>query len=480
LHGLIADAHSDCGEMTAAVREVEAALATIEGLPFTVDHLELLLVLMMNHQRQLDVPAAAAVAERIERLAEDIGTPESELVAVFARLAILEERARYREALAVAEPYLDRLRTDPVAHRQTTQFVALEALAMGDLGRLRHANAELVALDQQTGIPGWNYRRYLYAFGEALYRGAWDEAQDVLDEFETTAMISENSRLATIGPVVGAVLSAYRGDIDDAERRLQQGRERLEKGLVEPAAGRGVLAVFGAIVALEKGDPAAARALIEPVAAPNPYVLAGVIPPWGLSSLAEARARTGATFAAREAAGLLAAVGPDGTHPAAMARRLEGLAAAADGNLGEARRLLLEARSGFERLRLPFETARAAIEAAEVDDPTEVNELLTSAHRVMSGLGARRYVARATRLLEQSGATVPRHQSNEVGLTERQREVAGLVAKGLSNAEIAERMFVSIRTVTAHLDHIYTKLGIRSRAALAAYITERRHQPIAS
>jgi non-specific serine/threonine protein kinase len=52
-------------------------------------------------------------------------------------------------------------------------------------------------------------------------------------------------------------------------------------------------------------------------------------------------------------------------------------------------------------------------------------------------------------------------------LTPREREVAELVADGLSNAAIAERLVVSVRTVTSHLDHAYTKLGIRSRTELA-------------
>jgi DNA-binding NarL/FixJ family response regulator len=48
--------------------------------------------------------------------------------------------------------------------------------------------------------------------------------------------------------------------------------------------------------------------------------------------------------------------------------------------------------------------------------------------------------------------------------------VALLVAEGLTNAEIAERLTVSVRTVTSHLDHIYGRLGINSRAALARHV----------
>ena len=49
-------------------------------------------------------------------------------------------------------------------------------------------------------------------------------------------------------------------------------------------------------------------------------------------------------------------------------------------------------------------------------------------------------------------------------------EVAELVAAGLTNREIGARLYISIRTVTSHLDHIYTKLGLSSREALAAWV----------
>ena len=58
-------------------------------------------------------------------------------------------------------------------------------------------------------------------------------------------------------------------------------------------------------------------------------------------------------------------------------------------------------------------------------------------------------------------------------LTEAERRVAGLATEGLSNKEIASRLFVTVRTVEVHLKHVYAKLGIRSRAQLAGRLTER-------
>jgi DNA-binding CsgD family transcriptional regulator len=53
-------------------------------------------------------------------------------------------------------------------------------------------------------------------------------------------------------------------------------------------------------------------------------------------------------------------------------------------------------------------------------------------------------------------------------LTEREREVLGLVAQGLTNREVARRLFVSSATVRTHLEHAYEKLGVRTRAAAVA------------
>jgi DNA-binding NarL/FixJ family response regulator len=59
-------------------------------------------------------------------------------------------------------------------------------------------------------------------------------------------------------------------------------------------------------------------------------------------------------------------------------------------------------------------------------------------------------------------------------LTRREREVAELVADGLGNREIAERLYLSKRTVDSHVEHVFTKLRFSSRAQLTAWVLERR------
>jgi len=59
-------------------------------------------------------------------------------------------------------------------------------------------------------------------------------------------------------------------------------------------------------------------------------------------------------------------------------------------------------------------------------------------------------------------------------LTRREKEIAGLVAEGLGNREIADRLFLSKRTVDSHMEHIFTKLGFSSRTQLANWVIEQR------
>ena len=69
----------------------------------------------------------------------------------------------------------------------------------------------------------------------------------------------------------------------------------------------------------------------------------------------------------------------------------------------------------------------------------------------------------------------PPHQSKPAAdpLTSRETQIAALVASGLSNREIAERMVISKRTVDAHVDHIFSKLGISSRVQLTVWLRDR-------
>ena len=74
-------------------------------------------------------------------------------------------------------------------------------------------------------------------------------------------------------------------------------------------------------------------------------------------------------------------------------------------------------------------------------------------------------------------AAVARRQTLPAGLSTREVEVLGLVAEGCSNAQIAQRLVISRRTAEHHVQHIYTKIGVSSRAAAALFAMEHHLLP---
>jgi len=71
----------------------------------------------------------------------------------------------------------------------------------------------------------------------------------------------------------------------------------------------------------------------------------------------------------------------------------------------------------------------------------------------------------------------PNDEPGRHGLTRREREVARLIGQGLTSRQIAERLIISKRTVDAHAEHIRTKLGVHSRAQIAAWAVDGIHHP---
>ena len=97
-------------------------------------------------------------------------------------------------------------------------------------------------------------------------------------------------------------------------------------------------------------------------------------------------------------------------------------------------------------------------------------------HEPEPGASAAVIDARVEKTLSGDEATAmspQRAKPGDLPLSARQLEVSRLVANGLTNAAIAETLGISPRTVTSHLDHIYGRLGIGSRAALTRWIVER-------
>jgi DNA-binding NarL/FixJ family response regulator len=77
----------------------------------------------------------------------------------------------------------------------------------------------------------------------------------------------------------------------------------------------------------------------------------------------------------------------------------------------------------------------------------------------------------------QSASRLGPRRGSSSALTRREAEVAALVARGLTNRDIAAQLFLSVRTVEVHVDHVLTKLGFRTRTQLAAWALEEGLRP---
>jgi DNA-binding CsgD family transcriptional regulator len=147
----------------------------------------------------------------------------------------------------------------------------------------------------------------------------------------------------------------------------------------------------------------------------------------------------------------------------------------------------LAVKTGRPRLALRLAGAADAFRAAnEFSMPAPMQEIVErwlGPARARAGSAAGRLAAEGRRLSpeeairlalanEPDDAAPPGHQGSRPTLTRRETEVAALAAHGLTNRDIAAQLFLSVRTVETHVDHILTKLGFRTRTQLAAWAHE--------
>lgn len=194
-----------------------------------------------------------------------------------------------------------------------------------------------------------------------------------------------------------------------------------------------------------------------------------------LEQLVEARLAVGRAAEAGDAAEALAAIaGSSGRERADAAAALaRGRVAAATGG-EDAVSLLQRAVNGFAELGLRLEAARARLLLARVladDSPQLAIDAARQAHNQLDALGATREADAAAAFMRSLGAK-GRSGPRGVGLlSRREQDVLRLLAEGLSNREIASRLFISPKTAEHHVSRIYGKLGLHTRAEAAAYAT---------
>jgi DNA-binding NarL/FixJ family response regulator len=130
------------------------------------------------------------------------------------------------------------------------------------------------------------------------------------------------------------------------------------------------------------------------------------------------------------------------------------------------------ALAAFVHAGIPYRTAQTQLLLAQVlarDDRELAGAEARAALSVFEDLGAGRDAAAA--LLRDLGVKAARTGPKNLGrLTKREREVLALFGEGLSNPEIAGRLFLSRKTVEHHVARILSKLGLRGRAEAAALV----------
>jgi DNA-binding CsgD family transcriptional regulator len=397
-----------------------------------------------------------------------------------------------RQKASLNQPEVQRLNpgvvADPVRnHGQALDRLDAEIAALADqadsteiirvagaatfVDRLPHCRSALhrvVRNEADTGaVTSTIYADTLLAF-EAYLTGQWDEAQHLAN---VTASLCESRGYRLLGwnaRAVSAFLAAGRGDAEGSQTAADE--------MIRWAVPRGVRHVQAdawyacVLVALARSDFEAAyqnAVKLSPAGEFAPYQPRA---PWVMLDLVDAALRTGR---AAEAAAHVQAIRQ--TQVAKVSSRLALLAGAAQALVAPDSQApaLFEAALAIDGAELwSFDLARVHLLGGErlrrLREASRSRFHLTTALDIFRRLGAAPWADRAAMELRATGQTRPRREQRyeHEALTSQELQIGQLAATGLSNKEIGARLYLSHRTVGAHLYRIFPKLGIASRAAL--------------
>jgi len=373
---------------------------------------------------------------------------------------------------------------DLALHDQVDRVRALRAMWRGEIARAQQLLGELrkLAQDREEELSAVIFS--LHLFEAAIRVGDW-----------TVAAQPEHNPAEWVSPFLPAevqwrargAIAAGTGDRALAAEALRQ----LDEFSTQPGGGH----LFwhhletrrtAGQAALFDGDAETAVALLTQVAAEaaaGEYLDPGVFPV--LPDLIEALVKAGRLDDARETLHRLDQAADEQDHPwaragAARARGILLSAAVATAKASvsgasadtdeAAEAALTDALHRYRDLGLPFDEARTVAALATLRRRQrrfrEARTLLQDAADRFEHLGAAG-LARATRAeAGRVGGRVPEQAEAATGLTATEQQVVDLVVAGCTNRQAADRLFISVSAVEAHLTRVYAKLGVNSRTQL--------------
>ncbi|HEY1966527.1 MAG TPA: AAA family ATPase [Pseudonocardia sp.] len=361
--------------------------------------------------------------------------------------------------IARLETALDGLRftSDPVRITR----IATAGAHLDRVGLARDALWLVVDDGRRGGAVAKEIESLFLLANDDYFRGRWDELDKVTDD---------GLRLCDeLGYTLNSAPGRFLRALADAARGHDAAAEDAAEQLLLWAAPRRLytLAAYASHVRCMLQLPYGRfESAYRHAASVSP---AGTLPPflphalWLVFDLVEAATRAGR---AAEAAAHAQAVQQAGLGRLSSRLELLVTAAAALTDPERWRELFDQALATPGSERWTFDRARVRLVYGEqlrrAQSPAEARVQLASAIEAFRALRARPWIDRAGRELRAAGGDDPAAN----GLTSQEAAIAGLAATGLTNKEIAARLFLSPRTVSTHLSRVFPKLGITSRGAL--------------